>query len=582
MCSTSCTSTTVECKELESTSRKRKRAQKERTEEEKENLKRARMAKAQEKKEERQRALERMKVELGARTSLQVPISDPEERKTIERKEELRRNRAQKKSTPIQPGKPEKPGESGKSANTPKRDATKTITKSFSVRLKPNKDQRHILNHWIGCARFTYNQGLSIVKEFTSRDDKPTINESLFQAIKSQVVPYDKVDRDKPWLRNCPEKIRAYAVHKELFRTYKSNFAKGVKNFEPRFRNRRGRQSIHMPKDKVLFCRDTGKFRLFPNEKMKTELFTGLSEEARKGTEISAGEFSLFGSKHGRGSKRSRKKTRLIEKCFTEGTPNKPTFAKSKFDVTFVRTATNKFEMRLTYDEDISEVHARNSERAPVKKFDSVFIDPGNRTFSTMYSPEGFAGSVGDRDVSRIFRLLRTHDKLQSGYDKKSNRRRSKTRAGNPDSLKGGSKIQLALLREKIENLRDEVHWQTISFLVKNFKNIFIPRLDAKNMIMKGSRNLNKTSVRQMLTWGHGKFVDRLIGKSREFEDTHVHVVDECYTSKTCGSCGVINESLGSSKWFSCKRCGFQCERDLNGARNIFIKAVCEGVLEIS
>jgi len=299
---------------------------------------------------------ERMKMELAARESLQIPINDPEEIKKIERKEELRRNRELKKSLTTTSSKSKvTPGN-----KQPKRDPTQTVTKSFSVRIKPSKDQKQILNHWIGCARFTYNQGLSIVKEYTSRDSKSTINESLFQTIKGQVVPYDKVDRDKPWLHNCPEKIRAYAVHKELYRTYKSNFAKGGHRFEPKFRNRRGLQSIHMPKDKVLYCRETRKFRLFPN---------------------------------------------VLDKSG---------YSKSRFDVTFVRTASHKYEMRLTFDEDLHEVQERNQSKTPSKKFDSIFIDPGNRTFSTMYSPEGFAGSVGDKDVSRIFRLLKTHDKLQT------------------------------------------------------------------------------------------------------------------------------------------------------------------------
>ncbi|CAM9889085.1 unnamed protein product, partial [Ectocarpus fasciculatus] len=201
-----------------------------------------------------------------------------------------------------------------------------------------------------------------------------------------------------------------------------------------------------------------------------------------------------------------------------------------------------------------------------------VFIDPGNRTFSTFYSPEGFSGSIGDKDISRIFGLLKTHDKIQSESTKKQE--------GEPNSLNGGSKIQtsiqtqLAQIRSKVKNLRDEVHWQTIFFLLKNFKNIFIPKLDTKSMVLKGSRKINKTSLRHMLTWSHGLFMTRLLDKCREFKDTFVHVVDECYTSKTCGSCGEINESLGSSK-------GFQCERDLNGARKIFIKTVCEGVLNI-
>lgn len=326
---------------------------------------------------------------------------------------------------------------------------------------------------------------------------------------------------------------------------------------------------------------------------MKTEYFTNLSGDVSGDPLIDSGEYHIFGPKFRKKRrsctsgerKRSKKKTRLIEQCFRDN-------GKANYDVTFVRTATNKYELRLTFDESVEDVQQRNLLKNPSKKFDSVFIDPGNRTFSTMYSPEGFSCSVGDGDISRIFGLLKTHDKLQSDGAKKSNNKRkrstadegdeSTTKEGDPNSLNGESKIQLAVIREKIKNLRNEVHWQTISFLLRNFKNIFIPRLDTKHMVLKGSRKLNKTAARQMLTWSHGLSIERLLSKSREFNDTHVHIVDKCYTSRTCGGCGIMNESLGTSKWFSCRSCGFECERDLNGARNVFIKAVCEGVLAIS
>lgn len=276
------------------------------------------MLKAQQQKEKRLQALEKMKAELGSRESLTIPIEDPEELKKIERKEELRQRRVLRKQDTESP----KP----KAAKKPQRTKGDTVTKSFSVRIKPTNDQKQILNHWIGCARFTYNQGLSIVKDYTSKEDKPSINESLFQTIKGQLVPYDKVDRDKPWLHNGPEKIRAYAVHKELYRTYKSNFERGVQNFEPKFRNKHGLQSIHMPKDKVVYCRESQTLRLFPHHKMKTEHFKNLSGDANEDPLINSGEYHIFGPKFRKTRrsttsgerKRSKKKIRLIEQCFRE------------------------------------------------------------------------------------------------------------------------------------------------------------------------------------------------------------------------------------------------------------------------
>ena len=46
----------------------------------------------------------------------------------------------------------------------------------------------------------------------------------------------------------------------------------------------------------------------------------------------------------------------------------------------------------------------------------------------------------------------------------------------------------------------------------------------------------------------------------------------EEYTSKTCGGCGRLNHSLGSKKVFECSHCKIVMDRDINAARNIFIK----------
>jgi transposase len=77
-----------------------------------------------------------------------------------------------------------------------------------------------------------------------------------------------------------------------------------------------------------------------------------------------------------------------------------------------------------------------------------------------------------------------------------------------------------------------------------------------------------------MLTLSHYSFQQRLLSKSEEYTNCKVHIVDESYTSKTCGKCGEINTTLGSSKLFICGNtsCRTELDRDCNGARNILIK----------
>jgi hypothetical protein len=49
-------------------------------------------------------------------------------------------------------------------------------------------------------------------------------------------------------------------------------------------------------------------------------------------------------------------------------------------------------------------------------------------------------------------------------------------------------------------------------------------------------------------------------------------IVDESYTTKTCGCCGMINNFIGNSNIFWCSSCKIELERDYQAARNILIK----------
>ena len=77
-----------------------------------------------------------------------------------------------------------------------------------------------------------------------------------------------------------------------------------------------------------------------------------------------------------------------------------------------------------------------------------------------------------------------------------------------------------------------------------------------------------------MLTWSHYAFRQYLIFKAQEFPWVKVHIGSEEYTSKTCTGCGTLKHNLGSSKVFRCPNPACRCvvNRDVNGARNIFIK----------
>ena len=74
-----------------------------------------------------------------------------------------------------------------------------------------------------------------------------------------------------------------------------------------------------------------------------------------------------------------------------------------------------------------------------------------------------------------------------------------------------------------------------------------------------------------MLTFAHYRFKARL--KQKAFETGKaVYDVNESYTSKTASWTGEIIKNLGGRK--SIKSGGVEVDRDVNGARGIFLRAL--------
>ncbi len=187
-----------------------------------------------------------------------------------------------------------------------------------------------------------------------------------------------------------------------------------------------------------------------------------------------------------------------------------------------------------------------------------VSLDPGVRIFQTFYNPE-FSGAIGDGDIGRITRLCYHLDSLISKRDKSKSRKKYRLNKA------------IKRMRNKIKDLVDEIHHKTARFLVDNFDIILLPSFDVSQMVKKGKRKINSKTTRSMLTWAHYRFKCFLKDKCEEFNKVLL-IVNEAYTSKTVSWNGKINYSLGGSKVVKDKN---HCvPRDINGARNIWVKSV--------
>jgi putative transposase len=141
--------------------------------------------------------------------------------------------------------------------------------------------------------------------------------------------------------------------------------------------------------------------------------------------------------------------------------------------------------------------------------------------------------------MGRIHRLYHFAEQLTSDIAKTSKAKRSRKRQA------------FWKLNARIRNLEAGVHWKLESFLSSNFNLILLSVFKTSRLCMRGKRRLRSKSVRQMLTWSHCTFQQRLLSKAEEY-GVRVVICDEGYKSKTCERCGMINNKLRGNKKLKC------------------------------
>ena len=119
------------------------------------------------------------------------------------------------------------------------------------------------------------------------------------------------------------------------------------------------------------------------------------------------------------------------------------------------------------------------------------------------------------------------------------------------------------------------VYPEVAKFLTDNFDVILLPTFEVSEMVVKNSRKIRSKSVRQMLNWSHYRFKEFL--KHKAFE-TGKRVIDCCeaYTSKTVSWTGELVQNLGGKKVIKSQFENKAMDRDLNGARGIFLRALVD------
>lgn len=188
-----------------------------------------------------------------------------------------------------------------------------------------------------------------------------------------------------------------------------------------------------------------------------------------------------------------------------------------------------------------------------------VALDPGIRTFMTGFAEDGVF-KIGEGDFSRIARLGRCMDGLYSKIAKAKCRQKRRL------------KKALSRLKFKVWDLIDELHFKTIRFLLSNYDTVLLPTFETSGMVAKSNRKIRSKTVRSMMNLAFFRFSARLETKAKVMGKVVLRVC-EAYTSKTASWTGDVKQ-IGSAKQITSQ--GITLDRDVNGARGIFLRALVD------
>lgn len=214
-----------------------------------------------------------------------------------------------------------------------------------------------------------------------------------------------------------------------------------------------------------------------------------------------------------------------------------------------------------------------------------VSLDPGENIFITYYSPEQYG--VFGHDM-RYF-LLHEREKIKKYQSILSKKRNKKNKPIRKDKIKK----KINNIYSRIKNKVKELHNKTAIYLCKKYDRILIPKFETQKMIgktyikqrvekignnkeefkkLKKFVRLSKNVKYVLNQLSHFKFRQHLKNKSIEHGCQLVECTEE-YTSMCCGFCGHCSKNY-KERIKKCSKCKKKTHRDINGARNIFIKNV--------
>lgn len=205
--------------------------------------------------------------------------------------------------------------------------------------------------------------------------------------------------------------------------------------------------------------------------------------------------------------------------------------------------------------------------------------DGGGRVFQTVFDG---CGNYKEYGFSEKKSKKHTGVSVLIAHEKRKNKLQSKldTLSGVSKSAKRNIRRKMKHIDHRIQDKQHDAHIRIAKEMCRDADQILFPPLDTKRMCRKFDENgkprkLDKTTVKGLSQWAHGKFrvVLEHVGK---MTGTGIHIVPEKYTTQGCGKCLRIHSRIGRKEHFVCPHegCGYEKPRDQHSSRMICMSNV--------
>jgi IS605 OrfB family transposase len=392
-------------------------------------------------------------------------------------------------------------------------------------RLFPTENQKNILNMWFGAYRWCYNEAKEINMRYHERYHKRRFRRRKSSGRK--YLSFMSIKKKMRAVRKWSTKVIPDRIMTGAIQDYASNFKTcctlvkngNIKYFDIKDKRKKGlTQTLNL--EKACFGL---KNVLFPKYELPKNSKDPRDKKIKRGLNL----YGVYKTKH---KLEKLKDTKIDHDCR-------------------MSYKNGRFFLLVPYEK-------KEEQSFPEHKV--ISIDSGIRTFQTGYCPEGHTVEIC-KNVK--MKLKKDHDKIDI-----LNRVFRETRDRKIRKIISSKRRRSF---QRIENKINDLHWKTVKFLTENYENIIISDFKT-GKILRGN-DICRSVKRSLSALSHYKFRRRLLEKC-EARGNNLFVIDEAFTSKTCGRCGRINQNLGANKTFVCAHCNYKVDRDINASRNMLLK----------